>query len=72
MKIINSSIVNYRPQQFQKEGPSNGMCIGLSNEPENIDHIFFRWPIARFAWCSFTEAFGWDSHPISRSDFMGS
>lgn len=37
MKIINSSMVRCRTQQFQKEGPRNGVCIDLSNEPENID-----------------------------------
>jgi hypothetical protein len=40
MKIINFSMVNYRPHQFQKEGAQKWHV--LSNEPENIGHMFFR------------------------------
>ena len=47
----------------KRNGPSSGLCA-ICNTAEDANHVFFRCPLARFAWSAVREATNttWDPH----------
>lgn len=48
-------------------GSPNCKLCGLE---EDVNHLFFTCPPARYLWCCMRDAFGWDSIPSNRNDLM--
>ena len=47
----------------KRSGPTSGLCA-ICNTVEDVNHVFFRCPLARFAWSAVREATNstWDPH----------
>jgi hypothetical protein len=53
----------------KRYGPFDGLCI-LCNQVEDVQHIFFSCPLARFAWSALRGLLGVDWDPASFADLF--
>ena len=53
----------------KRNGPANGPCA-LCGEPEGANHVFFRCPLARFAWSTVRSAAGFQWDPRSAAELI--
>lgn len=53
---------------LKKKGWKGSTACVLCKQKETVNHIFFRCPLAVYAWCIFRDCFGWSQIPNSISD----